>query len=94
MVAILREGEAWQSAAEICRAYDARIDYIQPGKPNQNAYIYRFHRSYRREVLDPHIFLDRSRVLDLNWAWKLSFNEEHPHRSFGNIPPAEFKGRV
>lgn len=80
--------------SEWCRRNDVRIDYIQPGKPNQNAYIERFNRSYREEVLDPHIFSDLSQVRDLSWAWLLSYNEERPHSSLGNIPPAEFKRRL
>lgn len=80
--------------AEWCRENRVRIDYIQPGKPNQNAYIERFNRSYREEVLDPHIFSTLRQVRDLSWAWMLSYNQERPHRSLGNIPPAEFKRRL
>ena len=80
--------------AEWCSDNDVRIDYIQPGCPNQNAYIERFNRSYREEVLDPHIFSTLAQVRDLSWAWLMSYNEERPHSSLGNIPPAEFKRRL
>jgi putative transposase len=80
--------------ADWCSQNGVRIDYIQPGKPNQNAYIERFNRSYREEVLDPHIFSTLSQVRDLSWAWLISYNEERPHSSLGNIPPAEFKRRI
>lgn len=80
--------------ADWCRENEVKINYIEPGKPNQNAYIERFNRSYREEVLDPHIFSNLSQVRDLSWAWMLSYNEERPHRSLGNIPPAEFKRRL
>lgn len=83
-----------QVFADWCRENDVEIKYIQPGKPNQNAYIERFNRSFREEVLDPHIFSTISQVRDLSWAWMLSYNEERPHSSLGNIPPAEFKRRL
>ena len=33
-----------------------RLDYIQPGKPQQNAYIERYHRTVRGEWLSQYIF--------------------------------------
>ncbi|MGQ0541974.1 MAG: IS3 family transposase [Blastocatellia bacterium] len=83
-----------QVFADWCNENGVAIKYIQPGKPNQNAYIERFNRSFREEVLDPHIFSTISQVRDISWAWMLSYNEERPHSSLGNIPPAEFKRRL
>jgi putative transposase len=77
-----------------CREEDIEIAYIQPGKPNQNAYIERFNRSFRTEVLDANIFSSLGQVRELAWAWLLSYNEERPHAALGNIPPAEFKRLV
>jgi len=77
-----------------CEAHNIRIAYIQPVKPNQNAYIERFNRSFREEVLNPHLFGNLTEVREISWAWRLSYNEERPHQSLGNIPPAEFKRQL
>jgi putative transposase len=77
-----------------CETHKIRICYIEPGKPNQTAYIERFNRSYRNEVLDPHLFSSLSQVRELSWAWMISYNEERPHESLGNLPPSEFKKQL
>ena len=77
-----------------CENNHVRICYIEPGKPNQNAYIERFNRSYRTEVLNPHLFSSLAQVRELSWAWMLSYNEERPHESLGNLPPSEFKKQL
>jgi putative transposase len=41
-----------------CAQRDILIQYIQPGRPIQNAYIERFNRTFRQDVLDAYIFED------------------------------------
>ena len=70
------------------------IRYIQPGKPNQNAYIERFNRTFREEVLDQHLFTRLDDVREAAYWWMLEYNEERPHDSLGDLPPAEYRQRV
>jgi putative transposase len=57
--------------------------YIQPGKPNQNAFIERFNRSFREEVLDANLFNTRSEVQSIADAWLSDYNEYRPNESLG-----------
>lgn len=74
---------------EWCHDNGIVIDYIEPGKPNQNAYIERFNRSYRTEVLDTWLFHDLDEVREITWAWMLEYNEERDHDSLGGMTPFE-----
>lgn len=77
-----------------CETNHVTLHHIQPGKPTQNAYIERFNRSFRHEVLDAHLFGSLSEVREEAWQWMLRYNEERPHEALGNLPPTIFRQQI
>lgn len=76
-----------------CAVRGIGIHYIQPGKPDQNAYIERFNRTYREEVLDAYLFESLDEVRAVSERWLLAYNHERPHDSLGAVPPLTFLPR-
>ena len=76
-----------------CEERRIALHYIQPGKPAQNAFIERFNRSYRTEVLDAYVFLSLDEVRDITSEWLHVYNRERPHDSLGRVPPLMFLPR-
>jgi putative transposase len=68
--------------------------YIQPGKPNQNAFIERFNRTFREEVLDAHLFARLEDVREAAWWWMIEYDEERPHDSPGDLTPRKFSQKT
>ncbi len=58
------------------------------GEPNQNAYIERFNRTFRHDVLDAYVFESLRQVREITRYWITAYNEDRPHHSLGSIPPA------
>lgn len=80
-----------QPVVDWCQEQGIELRYIQPGKPNQNAYIERFNKTYRTEVLDAHLFQDLEQVRDITETWLQRYNNERPHESLGNLPPSLYR---
>jgi putative transposase len=76
-----------------CDALGIALAYIEPGKPNQNAYIERFHRSFREEVLDAWVFTTLAEVRVVSEEWRHGYHTERSHESLGNVPPLTFLPR-
>lgn len=63
---------------------------IEPGKPNQNAYVESFNGRLRDECLNEHWFLNLAHAKALIEAWRRGYNEERPKKALGGLTPAEY----
>lgn len=70
------------------------LNYIQPGEPNQNAYIERFNKTFRTEVLDAYLFTSIEQVKAIKDEWLTQYNEYRPHDALGGLPPRQFLPRL
>jgi len=61
---------------------------IQPGKPQQNAYVERYNRTIRHEWLDLYIFDSIWEVQEIATEWLWTYNHERPNLGIGGITPA------
>ena len=77
-----------------CDHKNIRLKFIQPGKPAQNAYIERFNRIFREDILDAYWFEDLESVRIISEKWRQDYNMNHPHSSLGGISPNEYYKRA
>lgn len=66
-----------------------QLEYIQPGKPQQNAYIERYNRTVRYDWLDYHSFESITEVQDYATKWLWTYNHERPNTAIGGITPKQ-----
>lgn len=78
-------GELQRWAAQ----HDIRINYIQPGKPQQNAYVERFNRTVRYDWLTQYAFDSLAEVQEFATQWMWIYNHERPNMALGGITPKQ-----
>jgi len=77
-------------------AYDhgVRLQFIEPGKPIQNAHIESFNARLREECLDEHVFVSLDDARCKIEKWPVEYNRQRPHSSLGKLTPEEFAARA
>ena len=63
------------------------IQHIQPGQPQQNAYIERYNRTVRHEWLDQYIIETIEEAQDHATQWLWTYNNDRPNMGIGGITP-------
>lgn len=71
-------------------ARGVRLFLIEPGKPNQNAYIESFNGRLRDECLNEHWFVSLAHARTLIEVWRREYNEERPKKSLGGLTPSAY----
>ena len=79
-----------QVLTEWCAQRGIGLQYIQPGKPNQNAYVESFNGRFRDECLNEHWFVSLAHSRAVIEVWRQEYNDERPKRSLGGLTPAQY----
>lgn len=67
-----------------------QLDFIRPGKPQENAFIESFNGRLRDECLNVHQFLSLADARAKIEVWRQDYNQQRPHSSLGRLTPDEF----
>lgn len=57
------------------------LDYIEPGKPYQNAFVARFNGKFRDGCLNEDLFVSLSDAQQIVEHWRTFYNTVRPHSS-------------
>lgn len=77
--------------AQWAEEHGVQLEFIKPGKPMQNAFIERFNRTYRTEILDFYLFRTLNEAREITERWLIEYNNERPHESLNNLTPVEYR---
>jgi putative transposase len=69
------------------KEWGIRFEYIQPGKPQQNAYVERFNRTVRYEWLSQYYWSSIEEVQDFFTHCMYAYNNYRPNMALGGFTP-------
>jgi putative transposase len=70
--------------------HSVRLQFVEPGKPIQNAFIESFNSRLRDECLNEQVFVSLDDARRKIEQWRNEYNRERPHSSLGYLAPEEF----
>jgi putative transposase len=76
------------------RDHGIALAHIQPGKPAQNAYIERFNRTFREDILDAYLFSSLEEVRAIVEPWIEEYNAIRPHQALQGLSPHQFAAQA
>lgn len=83
--------EFWSRAFQAWSQNKVQIDFIQPGKPQQNAFVESFNGKFREQCLNENLFFSIDHARELIDEWRATYNDFRPHRSLKGKTPKEFE---
>lgn len=83
--------EFWSRAFQAWAHNKVTIDFIQPGKPQQNAFVESFNGKFREQCLNENIFFSLDHAREAIDEWREIYNDFRPHRSLKGKTPKEFE---
>ena len=76
------------------RDNQVELNFIQPGKPVQNAFVESFNGKFRDSCLNQHWFRSLDEAREVIEQWRQDYNEVRPHSSLGYQPPSVFARKL
>ena len=83
-----------KAMVEWAHARGVDLKLIEPGKPNQNAYVESFNGRLRDECLNEHWFTSLLQARTVIETWRREYNEERPKKALGGLTPAAYAKRM
>jgi len=85
-------GKEFCGKAMLTWAYERSVQLrlIEPGKPNQNAYVESFNGRLRDECLNEHWFTHLLHARTVIESWRREYNEERPKKALGGMTPSAY----